>query len=455
MSFDYALPKFWYWSTLNDIKADGRSIVSGPFGSNIGKRFFVDAGVPVIRGNNLSLGMERFKDEGFVFLTEEKASEFKNCEAHPGDILFTAAGTIGQVGIIPFNGKHRKYIISNKQLRARLDSQKVNSLFAYYWFSSPEMVAAIQSRNTGSTIPLINLSVIKSLPIPIPPLSEQIKIVECLSLLDERINHLHETNGTLEAIAQALFKSWFVDFDPVRAKMEGRAPENMDEATAALFPSELEQSTLGFIPKGWSLGTLHMATSAIFSGGTPDTRKPNFWGGELPWFSSGETRNLVVVDTEKRITQAGVDESSTKPVRPGDILIASAGQGHTRGQTSYCGIDCYINQSVVALRAGSLCKPSWLFFNLARRYDEMRNLSDSQSSRGSLTTKLLGGMPLVMPPLGVIDTFDSVASPILASIISNSKQSQALAAIRDTLLPRLISGQLRLCDLEEIEPIAA
>ena len=95
MSFDYALPDQWHWSTLNDVKAEGRSIVSGPFGSNIGKRFFVESGVPVIRGNNLTLEMGRFKDDGFVYLTEEKALEFKNCEAHPGDILFTAAGTIG------------------------------------------------------------------------------------------------------------------------------------------------------------------------------------------------------------------------------------------------------------------------------------------------------------------------------------------------------------------------
>ena len=244
MSFDSVLPDQWHWSTLNDIKAEGRSIVSGPFGSNIGKRFFVDVGVPVIRGNNLSLGMGRFKDDGFVYLTEEKASEFKNCEAHPGDLLFTAAGTIGQVGIIPPNGRFPKYIISNKQLRARLNSQKVDPIFAYYWFASPDMVAAIQSRNTGSTIPLINLSVIKSLPIPVPPLFEQQKIVAHLSLLDTRISLLRETNATLEGIAQALFKSWFIDFDPVRAKAEGREPEGMDEATAGLFPDAFEESEL-------------------------------------------------------------------------------------------------------------------------------------------------------------------------------------------------------------------
>jgi len=254
MSSDLELPQNWHWETIDRLKASGRSIVSGPFGSNIGKRFFVEEGIPVIRGNNLSLGMERFNDGGFVFLTEEKAAEFKNCEAHPNDLLFTAAGTIGQVGIIPPRPRYSKYIISNKQLRARLDQARIQPLFAYYWLASPSMVAMIQNRNTGSTIPLINLSVLKSLPIPVPPMEEQDAIISVLSALDDRITLLRETNATLEAIAQALFKSWFVDFDPVHAKLQCLIPEGMDEATAALFPDSFEE--LGLVPRGWQSVTL-------------------------------------------------------------------------------------------------------------------------------------------------------------------------------------------------------
>jgi type I restriction enzyme S subunit len=118
------------------------------------------------------------------------------------------------------------------------------------------MVAMIQNRNTGSTIPLINLSVLKSLPIPVPPLGVQNAIVSVLSALDDRITLLRETNAILEAIAQALFKSWFVDFDPVHAKAQGITPEGMDEATAALFPDSFEESELGLVPKGWKVGEL-------------------------------------------------------------------------------------------------------------------------------------------------------------------------------------------------------
>jgi len=315
-----------------------------------------------------------------------------------------------------------------------------NPRFAFYLLQTLNLGAF----NSGSAQPSLNRNFIYSIPLTIPGVDEQNAIVSVLQVLDDSITLLRETNATLEAIAQALFKSWFVDFDPVRAKMAGRAPEGMDEATAALFPDALEDTGLGLVPKGWAAAQLADAVESIFSGGTPDTRRPEFWGGGIPWFSSGETRNTVVTQTEKTITPAGVEGSSTRAAMPGDVLIASAGQGHTRGQTSYCGIDCFINQSVVAVRAGKKSNASWLFFNLRRRYDEMRNLSDSHSSRGSLTTKLLAGMPVVVPSSGVLAAFDDVVSTLISSVISNELKAGNLAALRDNLLPRLISGQLRL-----------
>ena len=112
------------------------AIISGPFGSNISSRFFVTEGIPVIRGNNLSLSYDKFYDSGFVFVTKEKSDELK-CYAYRDDLIFTAAGTIGQVGIIPRNSLYEEYVISNKQIRARIDTRKVDLLYAYYWFSSP------------------------------------------------------------------------------------------------------------------------------------------------------------------------------------------------------------------------------------------------------------------------------------------------------------------------------
>ena len=125
------------------------SIVSGPFGSNIGSRFFVDKGVPVIRGNNLTKGGQKFIDDGFVYLTESKAAEFPNCIAVTDDLVFTAAGSIGQVGLIPAVSRYERYVISNKQLRVRLDQNKAVPLFVYYWLTSKRMIRYLEGMNNG------------------------------------------------------------------------------------------------------------------------------------------------------------------------------------------------------------------------------------------------------------------------------------------------------------------
>jgi len=209
--------------TLDNIKSpEKRSVISGPFGSNISSKYFTSYGVPVIRGNNLSneIGI-KFKDSGFVFISDEKADEL-NSWAIKDDLIFTAAGTIGQVGLLTGNEIFDKYTISNKQLRVRLNKEIVNPKFAYYWFASPAIVDIILQRDTGSTIPLINLGVLKSLPILLPSLTEQESIVEVLISLDEKIDLLHRNNKTLEQLADTLFRQWFVE---VQAPVKLTTPE--------------------------------------------------------------------------------------------------------------------------------------------------------------------------------------------------------------------------------------
>lgn len=178
----------WQITNLEMLKASPKgAIVSGPFGSNIGKRFFVPSGVPLIRGCNLTTGEALFVEEGFVFITEEKAQELANCTALPGDLIFTAAGTIGQVGLIPEKRRFQKYVISNKQLRARVDKSKADPLFLFYWFTEPRMQALIKERKSGTSIPVINLSVLRTLPIGLPSLPEQREIATQLSTIDAKL----------------------------------------------------------------------------------------------------------------------------------------------------------------------------------------------------------------------------------------------------------------------------
>src|SRR5690606_5493274 len=165
----------------------------------------------------------------------------------------------------------------------------------------------LQSLLSGSAQPQLPIRDIKRLRIHLPPLSEQREIARILGSLDDKIELNRRMNETLEATARAIFKSWFVDFDPVRAKAEGRQPEGMDAETAALFPDSFEESELGLIPKGWRVGRLS-ETIQIIGGGTPKTSVQEYWDGDIFWFSVKDIpadSDVFVIETERRITQAG------------------------------------------------------------------------------------------------------------------------------------------------------
>lgn len=416
MSFDYELPSGWSWETIDSIKAQGRSIVSGPFGSAIGSRFFVESGVPVIRGNNLKLGMQRFCDNGFVFLSDEKALEFKNCEALRDDIVLTAAGTIGQVGIIPSAAAYPKYIISNKQIRVRTDKEKVIPLFVYYWLSSPEMTSTIQSRNTGSTVPLINLSVVKSLPIPVPPLKTQSEIVEVLGCLDDRITLLQETNATLEAIVKALFKSWFVDFDPVQANAGTQAP-SLPPEIQALFPATFTDSSQGPIPEGWHIGKVEDLMELAYGKALKATDRVD---GDVPVYGSG-----------------GITGSHNQALVAGPSIIV--GRKGTVGSLYWEDRPFFPIDTVFYVKSD---KPlSYCFYLL-----QTLGLQDMNTDGAvpGLNRNNAYRLPVAIPSNGVLHAFDETVAIIRESIFTNNQQAISLASLRDTLLPRLISGHLHL-----------
>jgi len=162
--------------------------------------------VPLIRGNNLTKGEKLFKDEGFVFVTDQKAEELKSCAAIRGDLIFTAACTLGKVGLIPANSRFERYIISNKQLRARVDEDKASPLFLFYWFASPVVQKIIGQRKIGTSIPLITLSILKSIPIPRPSVSEQTRIASIISEVDAQIEKQHRAKNGFERLKKGLMR---------------------------------------------------------------------------------------------------------------------------------------------------------------------------------------------------------------------------------------------------------
>ncbi|NPN40066.1 restriction endonuclease subunit S [Escherichia coli] len=295
--------------------------------------------------------------------------------------------------------------------------------FVYYLLKSIDF----SQFNVGSGVPTLNRNHLSGVLVADTSYSYEKEVSNVIGILDDKINLNKKINQTLEQMSQTLFKSWFVDFDPVidnaldagnpipealqsRAELRQKVRNSADfkplpAEIRSLFPSEFEETELGWVPKGWKIDNIGGLSDKIFSGGTPNTSTEEYWNGALNWFSSGETRNALIIETEKKITATGVKNSSTRLSVAGDILIASAGQGHTRGQTSLNTIDTYINQSVVCIRPIKPSYSTWLYFNLSSRYTEMRAISDSHSIRGSLTTKLISSMKVASPTDELISLF--------------------------------------------------
>lgn len=414
-----------------------------------GSNVYLDRGdVTLIRSQNIY--NDGFHRDGLVYLTEKNATELANVEVEENDVFLNITGdSVARAcqvvsDVLPARVNQHVAII-------RPDPNVLTPRFLRYYLVSPSMQAEMLGlAAVGATRNALTKGMIESFEIHAPvDIDEQRVIAYILGTFDDKIELNHRMNETLEAIARAIFKSWFVDFDPVRAKASGEPPESICRRLGLtpehldLFPDRLVDFELGEIPEGWQMARVDDVAEKIFSGGTPDTRKSEYWNGDINWFSSGETRNSFVVKTEKKIAQLAVDNSSTKLALPGDIFVASAGQGNTRGQTSYCAINTYINQSVVSIRANrAVMHPLWLYFNLSARYEEMRSISDSHSSRGSLTTKLLGGMALVVPNLKLVNAYGEMANSLTKLLISNARQNDVLGEIRDALLPMLLSGEI-------------
>ena len=206
----------WRETTLAEIALDGDAgFVDGPFGSNLPAKLYTESGIPVIRGSNLTLGPSRFDSSEFVYVAPETAKSLQRSLCVANDIVFTKKGTLGQTGLVPEDGENATYLLSSNQMRLRVDTEQADALFVYYYVSSPSSLAKINRDAEATGVPKTNLAYFRDFPITMPDLPEQKRIAHILGTLDDKIELNRRMNLTLEAIARAIFRSWFVDFDPV------------------------------------------------------------------------------------------------------------------------------------------------------------------------------------------------------------------------------------------------
>ncbi len=371
-------------------------------------------------------------------LTDAGLATVKNCLVPRGVAVSCIGWQMGKSVLV------LEPTVTNQQINTLIvDESRFNLSFVYY------LLANMRDRifelgATPTRTPIVNKSTFSRIAVQIPSLDEQKKIAAFGAMLDDRITLLRETNATLEAIAQALFKSWFVDFDPVRAKQEGRAPEGMDEATAALFPDEFEESALGLVPRGWRVGKLG-DVARLQKGAINPLSQPSvlFEHYSLPAFDNGQAP----------IFEAGGEIKSNKTAVPPNAVLLSKLNPHiprvwlptSPGQRAVCS-----TEFLVFIPMGAASR-EFLFciFSASQFLQSLCQLvTGTSNSHQRIKPDGVLSMTSVIPPANALEIFEGVAKPIFDRIGHNRHQAKTLATLRDTLLPRLISGQLRLPEAE-------
>ena len=399
---------------------------TGPFGSAISSRYFVDSGVPVIRGGNLSQDVgTRLNHEDLVFITEDKAGEFERSTVKRGDLVFTCWGTIDQVGLIDERSHYEEYVISNKQMKMTPDPTIADSRFLYYQFSSPKIKGWIIDNGIGSSVPGFNLGMLKSIELNIPPLPEQKAIAHILGTFDDKIELNRKTNEALEAMARALFKSWFVDFNPVRAKAEGRST-GLPAEISDLFPDSFEDSELGEIPSGWQVSSLGKVIELAYGKPLKEEQRK---GGNYPVFGS----NGVVGSHDEYLVEA-----------PGIVV----GRKGNPGTVEWSGMNFHpIDTTFFVVNKMKGLGMRFLFYCLKNQ-----NLADlsADSAVPGLNRNHAYMNNQLLPPIDVASAFERHLEVIFKRKEFLADEINALSAIRDALLTKLISGEIRIPDAEEL-----
>jgi type I restriction enzyme, S subunit len=440
----------WPEVRLVDIQADvPNAIAAGPFGSNLVRADYRSSGVPVIRGSNLDGSRGRFNDKEFVYVSAAKADSMAGNLARSGDIIVTQRGTLGQVGLIPEDGEHDRFVLSQSQMKLTCDRDKADPLFVFYWLSGSATVDYIKRSAVATGVPHINLSFFREMRMPLPPLPKQREIARILAALDDMIELNRRTNRTLESIARAIFESWFVDFDPVRAKEDGRWREGqslpgLPAHLYDLLPDRLADSGVGNSPEGWEVGTLGDLSLKPQYGYTASAKSepigPKFLRitdiNKSAWIEWGSVPYCEMEDGDREKYR----------LHKGDVLIARmADPGH--GVMIEDDQDAVFASYLIRFRPRNVEYSRFLQYWLrSRSYWELVKGRGAGTTRVSLNAQVLSSFPLVIPPRSVASAFAELVGCLRVRVVANASETQLLAAARDALLPKLISGELQVRD---------
>jgi type I restriction enzyme S subunit len=415
----------WHLKSIDELKASSNGAIAiGPFGSRMKSDCYVPTGVEVIRGTNI--GDTRKLIGEMVCISPQLADQLGNAIVHADDLVFPHRGSIGLVGIVPRNNTER-YALSSSLMKLTCDRKQVDPIFLFYFFRSNEGRHELLKNASTVGTPGIGqpLSSLRSIRVPLPPLAEQKTIAGVLGVLDDKIELNRRMNATLEAMARALFQSWFVDFDPVKAKADGRRLK--DEAPDSLFPSTFQDSELGPIPAGWRSASLGDVVEIFDSKRVPlSSREREKRKGPYPYHGAASVMDFVDDYLFDGIYALMGEDGSVLNADGTPVL-------------QYVWGKFWVNNHAHVLRGKNGISTEHLLLHL-------KNTNIAAFVTGAVQPKLNQGnmnrIPFVLPPPEVGKAFASSVDPLFAKIRANTEESLTLSTLRDTLLPKLLSGEV-------------
>lgn len=389
-------------------------------------------GIPFVRGGDIGDGGINTAVEDHI--RPEFTDRVQSKLTRPFDVAFITKGTVGRVGMVR-PGQPPSVFAPQVCYWRSLNPNQLEPRFLFYLLTSAEFQANLDAVKTHGSMAAdyVSMTDQRDFRLTFPPIREQKAIAAVLGALDDKIELNRRMNATLEAMARALFQSWFVDFDPVRAKLDGRPPANLDPATTALFPEHLEDSPLGHIPKGWEVRSLDQ--TAHYLNGLALQKYPPGDGPTLPVIKIAQLRKGDSVGADCCSTDLPLNYI----VQDGDVLFSWSGSLEVE---LWCGGPGALNQHLFKVTSPEF--PKWFYYLWTLYHlDEFRLIAaDKATTMGHIQRGHLTAAKVLIPPRPLLDAMTRTMSPLIDQLIANQIQSRTLAALRDTLLPKLLSGEL-------------
>jgi type I restriction enzyme S subunit len=358
-----------------------------------------------------------------------------------GDVVMTTEAPMGEV--IQLDQETVQYALGQRIVCLRGKPNKLDNKFLRYLLTSPAQQAILASYATGTTVLGISQKALRSVPITYPDFRQQQRIGELLSALDDKIELNRRMNETLEAMARAIFKDWFVDFGPTRAKMEGRAPYLAPDIWS-LFPDRLDGEGM---PDGWSNSTIGQEVDVV-GGSTPSTKESAFWGGDIAWATPKDLSSLstpILLGTERSITDAGLAQIGSGLLPVGTVLLSSRAP---IGYMAIAQVPVAVNQGFIAMvckkRLSNVFVWLWTQANMQIIHQNANGSTFQEISKANFRP-----IKVTIATPKILRAFDEAVVPLFDRIVANEKEGRTLAATRDQLLPKLMSGEIRVRDAEK------